>query len=82
MSRARSSLNPGDCILVFSDGVSEAMDVNNNQFNVKGIYDAVRGTKYAPRALGERVVKAVNQHAAGRSPHDDLTLVCFGRTES
>jgi serine phosphatase RsbU (regulator of sigma subunit)/pSer/pThr/pTyr-binding forkhead associated (FHA) protein len=74
-------LNPGDCVVTFSDGVSEAMDVNNNQFNVKGIYDAVRGAKYSPRALGERVVKVVTQHAAGRSQHDDLTLVCFGRTE-
>jgi phosphoserine phosphatase RsbU/P len=75
-------LNPGDSVITFSDGVSEAMDVNNNQFNVKGIYDAVRGAKYTPQALGERILKAVNQHAAGRSPHDDLTLVCFGRNES
>ena len=31
------------------------------------------------KELGERLVKAVKQHAAGRSQHDDITLVCFGR---
>jgi serine phosphatase RsbU (regulator of sigma subunit)/pSer/pThr/pTyr-binding forkhead associated (FHA) protein len=75
------TLNPGDAVVTFSDGVTDAMDVNNNQFHVKGIYDAVRGKRYAPRALGEQIVKVVTQHAAGRSQHDDLTLVCFGRTK-
>ena len=31
------------------------------------------------KALGERVIKLVKQHAAGRSQHDDITLICFGR---
>ncbi len=34
----------------------------------------------SPTVLGERIIRAVQQHAAGRSPHDDVTLVCLGRT--
>jgi phosphoserine phosphatase RsbU/P len=74
-------LEPGDSFLAFTDGVTEAMDVNNEQLETKGILAAVRGDDYAPRELGERVVKVVKQFAAGRSQHDDIALVGFGRKD-
>src|SRR5207244_8962096 len=72
-------LEPGDCLLIFTDGVTDAMDMQNLQFHVKGIYTALQGSSFTPRTLGERIVKAVKQHAAGRDQHDDITLACFGR---
>jgi serine phosphatase RsbU (regulator of sigma subunit) len=30
-------LEPGDCILAFTDGVTEALDVNNVQFQKRGV---------------------------------------------
>jgi serine phosphatase RsbU (regulator of sigma subunit) len=73
-------LQPGDSLLIFSDGVTDAMDTNGVQFQIKGIYAAVQGGDFSPRALGDRIVKAVKVHAAGQNQHDDITLVCFGRT--
>jgi serine phosphatase RsbU (regulator of sigma subunit)/pSer/pThr/pTyr-binding forkhead associated (FHA) protein len=73
-------LAPGDSIIIFSDGVTESMDVNNVQLQVKGIQNAVKGTPLSPQQLGERIIKAVKQHSTGRHPHDDVTLVAFGRT--
>jgi phosphoserine phosphatase RsbU/P len=73
-------LEPGDSILAFTDGVTEALDINNVQLQTKGIHAAVQGKAYSPRALGERVVNVVKQFAAGRSQHDDIALVGFGRT--
>ncbi len=74
------ALEPGDCILAFTDGVTEATDVNNVQLQTKGVYAALRGGAYSPRALGERLVQVVTQFAGGRSQHDDIALVAFGRT--
>jgi serine phosphatase RsbU (regulator of sigma subunit) len=74
------SLEPGDCILAFTDGVTEAMDVNNVQLRTKGVYAAVQGQASSPRALVNRVVEVVKQFASGRSQHDDIALVGFGRT--
>jgi len=79
-SSCQVSLEPGDSILAFTDGVIEAMDVNNVQLQTKGVYAALQGEAYSPRALGERVVQVVKQFAAGRSQHDDIALVGFGRT--
>jgi serine phosphatase RsbU (regulator of sigma subunit)/pSer/pThr/pTyr-binding forkhead associated (FHA) protein len=76
----RVTLQPGDCLFAFSDGVTESMDVQNKQFGVEGIAAVAKGGTYAPRELGERLIKAINQHAAGRSQHDDITLLCCGRT--
>jgi serine phosphatase RsbU (regulator of sigma subunit) len=73
-------LEPGDCLLAFTDGVTEAIDVNNVQLQTKGVCAAVQGETYSPRALGERVVQVAKQFAAGRSQQDDIALVGFGRT--
>jgi len=74
------SLAPGDSILAFTDGVTEAMDAQGRQLQMKGVYAAVQGEAYSPRALGEQVVKVVKQFASGRSQQDDIALVSFGRT--
>jgi serine phosphatase RsbU (regulator of sigma subunit) len=73
-------LETGDCLLAFTDGITEAMDINNVQLQTTGVCGAVQGQDCSPRALGERVVQAVKQFAAARSQHDDIALVGFGRT--
>src|SRR5688572_27061749 len=74
------SLEPGDMLLAFTDGVTEAMDVRDLQLQTKGVYDAVRGEPYSPAALGDQVVKVVKDFSTGRSQSDDIALVGFGRT--
>jgi serine phosphatase RsbU (regulator of sigma subunit) len=73
-------LDPGDCLLFFSDGLTEALDQENNQLQLKPIYGALEHGPLSPQALGERIVTTVKQLAPRRSLHDDMTLVCFGRT--
>ncbi len=74
------TLEAGDCVLLFSDGLTDAKSSDNVTFRLSGIHAAVAepGDR-TPSALGERVVQAVLKHAKGRSQYDDLTLVCFGR---
>ena len=73
-------LEPGDSILAFTDGVTEAMNLQDLQLETKGVHAAVQGGTYSPRLLVEQVVKAVKQFTAGRSQNDDISLVGFGRT--
>jgi serine phosphatase RsbU (regulator of sigma subunit) len=73
------SLQPGDCILAFTDGVTDAMNIQNVPLETKRVYAAVQGAAYSPRALVEQVVKVVKQFSTGRSQHDDITIVGFGR---
>jgi serine phosphatase RsbU (regulator of sigma subunit) len=78
-------LNPGDILLAFTDGVTDAMNVQDLQLETKGVYAAVgpvvtQGKACSPRALVEQVVKVVKEFSSGRSQHDDIALVSFGRT--
>jgi sigma-B regulation protein RsbU (phosphoserine phosphatase) len=74
------TLEPGDSLLLFTDGVPEAHDRANNQFGNKGIQAALGAASGSgPKQLIESLVRAVQIHASGRNPHDDVTLVGFGR---
>jgi serine phosphatase RsbU (regulator of sigma subunit) len=73
-------LNPGDSVLLFTDGVTEAKNKQDAEFQLDGVYAALKEGPYTPKAMGEKVIKAVKQHALGCKQHDDITIVCFGRT--
>jgi serine phosphatase RsbU (regulator of sigma subunit) len=72
-------LSAGDCILMFTDGITESKSRDDKDFGEEGILAALKTGPMSPRAIGDRVVEAVHKHAIGRKPHDDLTVVCFGR---
>ena len=76
---SRARLQPGDSLVLYSDGVTEAMDVQEQQFGTEGLLAVLQPANASPRALGERILQAVSRHAAGCSQQDDITLVCFGR---
>ena len=74
------TLGPGDSVVLITDGASESRDMNDVEFGMDRVLAALQaGPKSAP-ALVDRLVTAVHKHAAGRKPHDDLTVVAFGRT--
>jgi serine phosphatase RsbU (regulator of sigma subunit) len=76
------SLEPGDCVLAFTDGVTEAMNVQGEQLGITGVRAALEGRSQTPGAMVEAVSLAVKKFAAGRQQNDDITLVAFGRRES
>jgi serine phosphatase RsbU (regulator of sigma subunit) len=74
------TLEPGDSLLLFTDGVPEAHDRANKQFGIKGIQSAFSAAAGSgPKHLIDSLVRAVQIHASGRNPHDDVTLVGLGR---
>lgn len=73
-------LEPGDTLLIYSDGVTDAQSAAGKPFRTKGITGILDASAPdTPRALGERLVKAIERHSAGVAPYDDVTLLCFGR---
>ena len=76
------SLAPGEALLVFTDGVTDAMCPANKLFGPDGVTAALRKAKGAATSsagLGADLVAAVKAHAAGRDQNDDIALLCFGR---
>lgn len=78
---AERSFEPGDTLLIFSDGVTDAMDPSEVMFDLEGVRRVLNGemSNARPATVGERVMKAVKTHSAGRAQNDDIAFVCFGR---
>jgi serine phosphatase RsbU (regulator of sigma subunit) len=73
------SLLPGDCVVLFTDGVSESKNREEKDLGNDGILAAIKAGPMNPKDMGQRLVESVHGHAAGRKPHDDMTVVTFGR---
>jgi len=72
-------LDPGDVVILFSDGVDEALDLQRRAFGVDRLKSVIAQTQGGPAEVGEAVLAALRDHMAGRSQVDDITIVCFGR---
>jgi len=73
---ARLKLEPGDTIVLFSDGVTEAMDPNEELFGVPRLREVLTGQTDCPLdQLQKCVLEAVENFARGASQADDLTLL-------
>jgi sigma-B regulation protein RsbU (phosphoserine phosphatase) len=73
-------LKPGDLLVVFSDGITEAVDAEEVEFGEDKLAElaaAHRGDSSAE--LIQRTIEAVRQHASGRPQADDMTMVVLKR---
>ncbi len=69
-------LAPGDLLLIFSDGIVEAMNENEEEFGDDRLLAAVRQhATLGEGALLERVLDNVGEFLGPVSPQDDITLI-------
>jgi serine phosphatase RsbU (regulator of sigma subunit) len=69
-------LAPGDVIVLFSDGVSEAINAAGEEFGEEAIPAAVLSSLgQSPQAILEALLAAVRRFAAGTPMKDDVTAV-------
>jgi sigma-B regulation protein RsbU (phosphoserine phosphatase) len=69
-------LEPGDTLVLFSDGVTEAMDPDEQMFGVARLKQLLTGQMECPlEQLQKCVLEAVENFARGAHQADDLTLL-------
>jgi len=77
------ALAPGDSLLLFTDGVTDATNVQNQQFGIDGLHKALlQGGSVAAKPLVDRLVKAVHLHSTNQTQQDDIAMVSLGRMSS
>jgi phosphoserine phosphatase RsbU/P len=75
-STARIQLEPGDTLVLFSDGVTEAVDTRDEMYGVARLRDALAGKHTAPLGDIQKVaVESVQGFSRGASQADDITLL-------
>ena len=77
------SINPGDRLLIYSDGISEAMNERMEEFGEEKLLEIVqRYCGYSADALIENIIAAVNLHFGNVPQNDDMTMVLLLRKGS
>jgi len=69
-------LQAGDWVVMYTDGVSEAMSVESEEFGEKRLEEIIRaGRDTSAAGMIEAISNAVKQHTEGAPQSDDITLV-------
>jgi serine phosphatase RsbU (regulator of sigma subunit) len=77
----RTRLDSGDLVVLYSDGVTEALNAADAEFGENRLVDLIRSLRDSTAtALIGGVTDALEEWTAGMPPYDDLTLVVARRT--
>ena len=71
---------PGETCVIYTDGVSEAMNPANDLYGVDRLRQRMQqSTGGNAEELGQVILDDVRQFADGRAQNDDITIMVFGR---
>jgi sigma-B regulation protein RsbU (phosphoserine phosphatase) len=72
----RIHLQPGDFLVAYTDGITEAFSPGGEEFGEERLEQALWAASERPAAgIIEAVVQAVDEFAHGMQQHDDMTMV-------
>lgn len=72
------TLEPGDMMLLYTDGVNEAVDADGDEFGEERISKVL--AQIAPqgaRAVVDQLMEALNAFVGGKASNDDVTLIAL-----
>ncbi|MFC1800068.1 GAF domain-containing SpoIIE family protein phosphatase [Candidatus Eisenbacteria bacterium] len=79
-SDARVAIRPGDVLVMYSDGVTEARDGRGEEFGESGIADVIVSSIDDPaESLLLKLIDMVKAHVGQAPPGDDITVVVVKR---
>ena len=75
-SQAKVALQPGDVLVLFTDGISEAMNATDEEWDEERLIDAVRRCRHRPAIeIIDCLIRDADAFVAGAPQHDDMTVV-------
>lgn len=78
---ASTSLEPGETILIYSDGLTEAMNETRDDFDETGVRQVLSASRsFSAEAMLAALLDAVRKHVGKADPSDDITMIVVRRT--
>lgn len=68
-------LEPGDYLIIFTDGVIEAKNSDTKQYSMERLGKSLRRPWPSPQALVDHLMQDVQRFTGGEAQHDDQTVV-------
>jgi len=77
--QATMPLSPGECLTLYTDGITEAMNRAGELYGRARLLDRLRGEADKVAGIGQGILDDVKQFVGARPQSDDMCLACFGR---
>jgi sigma-B regulation protein RsbU (phosphoserine phosphatase) len=74
-AEATLTLCPGDMLVLYTDGVTEAMNSRNKQFGVEQLGAILARCNLGAAELCQKILEALDGFTGGSAAHDDRTLL-------
>jgi phosphoserine phosphatase RsbU/P len=75
-SDAAVAMEEGDLLVLFTDGITETMNVADEEWGEPSLIETIQKCKdCCPREMIAHIMRAADEFAAGAEQHDDMTLV-------
>ncbi|WP_233258800.1 PP2C family protein-serine/threonine phosphatase [[Phormidium] sp. ETS-05] len=69
-------LNPGDLVVLYTDGITEAFDIHHQQYGLERLCKLVQSHRHLSAAeIRQIVIDDVRCHMGAQKVFDDITLV-------
>lgn len=76
----RAKLDAGDVLFIYSDGVSEANNINEDEFGMERLTEVIRTNVHrSASGIRDKVESALSDFTGTAAPNDDITLVIVKR---
>lgn len=75
--QASLTLEPGDTLLLYTDGISEAAGPSGEQFGTERLEATLGATQGDPERVLEAISQAVRRHESGQKVRDDQTMLAI-----
>ena len=73
------TLDDGDCIILFTDGLNEAVDKNGEEYGKERILESIKNTSGTAQEILNSILADYNRFVEGGQIKDDLTVVVVQR---
>ena len=71
-------LERGDCLIFYTDGVTEALDAEGDEFGLERMIQSVqKGAVEGAPAIINRLIEEVRSFIGSQPQHDDITLIAI-----
>jgi sigma-B regulation protein RsbU (phosphoserine phosphatase) len=74
-------LERGDCLVLYTDGVTEAVDTQGEEFGLDQMMKSVRASANdGAQAIVKRIIDDVRNFTGSNTQNDDITLIAICKT--
>ena len=74
-------LTPGDTLVLYTDGITEAMNATDELYGSQRLLTLLGSEGEGVSPLGRRILDDVKRFIGARPQSDDMCLTCFGRVK-